>query len=164
VPVIRDTTEDDWQLLRMIRLAALEDSPDAFTSGHGDEAGHDEQQWRDWLRSDMWFLAFADGASPAPVGVVAATREPSPPAGEYFISSLWVDPRHRRRGIARDLIQAAADRVASTGATVVSLWVLDGNKAARQFYLAVGFVDAGPRKLAPGSWHVHENRMRRRVP
>jgi ribosomal protein S18 acetylase RimI-like enzyme len=163
VPVIRDTTEDDWQLLSTIRLRALEDSPDAFAADYGAEVRHDEQQWREWLRSDMWLLAFENGTAPAPVGVIAATREPPAPAGDPFLSSLWVDPWHRRRGIARGLVEAAAERVATAGATAVSLWVLDGNEPARRFYTAIGFVPTGERQLAPGFWDLHEQRMRRIV-
>jgi len=38
---IHDITEDDWRLLRAIRLRALREAPNAFTSNYGDEAGHD---------------------------------------------------------------------------------------------------------------------------
>ena len=163
MPVIRDTTEDDWRLLRTIRLRALEDSPDAFASDYGAELRHDEEQWREWLRRDLWLLAFENGTAPAPVGIIAATREPSAPARDPFLSSLWVDPWHRRRGIARGLVEAAVERVATAGATAVSLWVLDGNEKAHQFYTAIGFVPTGERKLAPNSWDLHEQRMRRIV-
>jgi ribosomal protein S18 acetylase RimI-like enzyme len=161
VAAIRDITEDDWRLLRVIRLRALRDAPHAFTSDYGYEAGHDELRWRELLRGNLWLLAFEDGMAASPVGVIAATRETPPPAGEAFISSLWVDPTHRRRGIASVLIQAAADRVAARGAEAVSLWVLDGNEAAHRLYAASGFVHTGERQLAPGSSTVHERRMRR---
>jgi ribosomal protein S18 acetylase RimI-like enzyme len=161
VAVIRDTTEDDWRLLRRIRLQALQDSPDSFASDYGAEVRHNERQWREWLRSDMWLLAFESGTAPAPVGIIAATREPPAQAGEPFLSSLWVDPWHRRRGIARGLVEAAAE--AAAGATAVSLWVLDGNEEARRFYAAIGFVPTGERQLAPGAWDLHERRMRRTV-
>ena len=161
--VIRDTTEDDWLLLSAIRLRALRDSPGAFASHYGTEVRHNERQWRQWLRSDMWLLAFENGTAPAPVGVIAATREPPVPAGDHFLSSLWVAPWHRRLGIARGLVEAAAERVAAAGAAAVSLWVLDGNDAAREFYMAIGFVPTGERQLAPGSSDLHEQRMRRVV-
>jgi ribosomal protein S18 acetylase RimI-like enzyme len=163
MPVIRDTTEDDWQLLRTIRLLALQDSPDAFASDYGAEVRHDEQQWREWLRSHMWLLAFENGTAPAPVGVIAATKEPPTPAREPFISSLWVAPEYRGRGVGRRLIEAVADRLAARGVTAVSLWVLDGNDAAREFYTAIGFVPTGERQLAPGFSDLHEQRMRRNV-
>jgi len=38
---MRDITEDDWRLLRAIRLRALREAPHAFTSDYGDEAGPD---------------------------------------------------------------------------------------------------------------------------
>jgi ribosomal protein S18 acetylase RimI-like enzyme len=160
VATIRDVTEDDWQLLRTIRLWALRDAPHAFTADYDHEAGHDEWQWRELLLSDLWLLAFEDGITATPVGVIAATQDPT---GEYFISSLWVDPGHRRRGIARGLIQAVTDRVAARGAEAVSLWVLEGNDVAHQVYAAVGFVPTGERQLAPGSSTLRERRMRRSV-
>jgi ribosomal protein S18 acetylase RimI-like enzyme len=163
VPVIHEITEDDWQLLRTIRLRALEDSPDAFASDYGAEVRHTEQQWRESLRSDIWLLAFEEGTTPAAVGVITATREPLAPARELFISWLWVDPWHRRRGIARSLVEAAAERMAAVGAATVSVWVLDGNETACGFYTAIGFAPTGERKLAPNSWDLHEQRMRRIV-
>src|SRR5258708_38538574 len=126
-----------WGLVRGIRRGALRDAAHAFTSGYGYEAGHDERQWRELLRGNLWLLAFEDGMAAPPVGVIAATQETPPPEGEAFLSSLWVDPTHRRRGIARRLLQAAADRVAAQGTEAVSLWVLDGNEAAHRLYAAV---------------------------
>jgi ribosomal protein S18 acetylase RimI-like enzyme len=161
VAAIRDLTEDDWRLLRSIRLRALQDAPHAFTSDYGDEAGHDEPRWRESLRIHLWLVAFQDEMAAPPVGVIAATRECMAPAGEPFISSLWVDPRHRRRGIARRLIHTAAERVAARGAEAVSLWVLEGNDAAYGLYAALGFKHTGERQLAPGSSTRHERRMRK---
>jgi ribosomal protein S18 acetylase RimI-like enzyme len=160
---IHDITEDDWRLLRAIRLRALQDAPNAFTSNYGAEAGHDERRWRERLRSNLWLLAFQDGTAAPPIGVIAATRQPLAPAGEPFLSSLWVDPEHRRHGVARELIDAAADLVAARGAEAVSLWVLDDNTAAHSLYSVAGFVYTEDRQLAPGSSDVHEQRMRRNL-
>jgi ribosomal protein S18 acetylase RimI-like enzyme len=129
---IHDITEDDWRLLRAVRLRALQDAPHAFTADYGDEAGHDERWWRQRLRSNLWLLAFHDATAAPPIGVIAIVQEPLAPAAEPFLSSLWVDPVHRRQGIARELIEAAADHVAATGAAAVSLLVLDDNEAAHQ--------------------------------
>lgn len=159
--VIRDTTEDDWHLLRGIRLRALRESPRAFMSEHDREARRGERQWRTLLRGDLWLLAFADGTAAEPVGVIAASREP--PGGEPFISALWVDPGHRRQGIASGLIQAALDRAVARGARAVSLWVLDGNDVARACYLAAGFAGTGKSQRVPGSSGTREWRMRRRI-
>lgn len=109
MPAIRDTTEDDWQLLCDVRLRALQDSPGAFTSTYGVEASYDERRWRELLHDQIWLLAFEDGSADQPIGMIAASREPHPPAGEPFISSLWVRPEHRRHGIATRLIRVATD-------------------------------------------------------
>jgi ribosomal protein S18 acetylase RimI-like enzyme len=147
---IRDASEDDWELLREIRLSALSGAPCAFMSTYVREEGYEEQGWREWLRRDLWLLAVA-GESPVQLaGVIAATREPMAPSGEPFISSLWVDPHHRGRGIAKELIQAVIERLVARGATAVSLWVLDGNEAAHRLYAAVGFIDTDEGQDVPG--------------
>jgi ribosomal protein S18 acetylase RimI-like enzyme len=160
---IRDASEEDWELLRAIRLLALRNAPLAFASNYDREADRDEQWWRGWLRSELWLLAFQDSVAAQPVGVIAATRVPLALVGEPFISSLWVDPRHRRHRIASRLVQAAADRVAARGADAVSLWVLDGNNAAIQLYEAMGFTRTGECQPAPGPADLLEWRMRKRL-
>jgi GNAT superfamily N-acetyltransferase len=161
VAVIRDIAEDDWHLLRVIRLRALEDSPDAFTSEHDLEASQDGRWWRERVRSEIWLLAFEGPTAAEPVGVIAATRKPPSSAADHFLSSLWVDPGHRRQGIARKLIQAAVDRMTARGARAVSLWVLAGNDAADMFYAAVGFVPTGERQEVPWPVNTLEHRLRR---
>jgi ribosomal protein S18 acetylase RimI-like enzyme len=161
VAVIRDIAEDDWHLLRVIRLRALEDSPDAFTSEHDLEASQDGRWWRERVRSEIWLLAFEDPTAAEPVGVIAATRVPTSSSADPFLSSLWVDPGHRRQGIARSLIKAAVDRMAARGARAVSLWVLDGNDAAYMFYEAVGFVFTGDCQEAQWPENVLERKLRR---
>jgi GNAT superfamily N-acetyltransferase len=156
---IRDASEDDWELLRAIRLDALLNAPRAFVSTHAREAEYNEWQWREWLRRDLWLLAFADLSSARPIGIIAATQEPMEPCGEPFISSLWVNPEHRMRGIAKELIRAAADRVAARGAIAVSLWVLDGNEHAHKLYTAMGFVGTNDHQIAPGHSSLMERRM-----
>jgi ribosomal protein S18 acetylase RimI-like enzyme len=161
VAVIRDIAEDDWPLLRTIRLRALQDSPEAFTSEHDLEAHQDERQWRERIRNEVWLLAFERSAAAEPVGVIAATRKPPSSAADHFLSSLWVDPGHRRQGIARSLIQAAVDRLAASGARAISLWVLDGNDAAYMFYEAVGFVFTGDCQEVQWPENVLERKLRR---
>lgn len=79
---IRDASEDDWELLRTIRLLALQDAPLAFASTYDHEAGRGERWWRGWLRSELWLLAFEDGIAPHPIGMITAGREPQALARE----------------------------------------------------------------------------------
>ena len=51
---------------------------------------------------------------------------------------MWVAPSHRRRGIARQLLDQAKAWAASEGATTLSLGVREGNEHALTAYLGMG--------------------------
>jgi putative acetyltransferase len=44
---IRHATEDDWQELKRIRLAALQDAPEAFGVSYAGAAAYTDEAWRD---------------------------------------------------------------------------------------------------------------------
>jgi GNAT superfamily N-acetyltransferase len=69
--------------------------------------------------------------------------------GEPELDDLFVDPQWYRRGVARRLIDDAAQTVRKTGRQ--RLWVT-GNPHASAFYAAVGFVGSKPvaTELGPG--------------
>jgi [ribosomal protein S18]-alanine N-acetyltransferase len=60
-------------------------------------------------------------------------------ADELEINTLAVHPDHRRRGIARRLLAAAADAGRRRGAESVHLEVRSKNKVAYNLYIALGF-------------------------
>jgi GNAT superfamily N-acetyltransferase len=138
---VRVLTEDDWWLLRIVRLRALKESPRAFLSDYQTEAGYVETQWRHLIGGGMqWFVAF--GADQQPVGVAAARRD-SDYDDRWYIESMWVAPKLRTLGVARCLIRVLVHAVRLQGVSTVLLWVLDGNDVARSAYLALGFVPTG---------------------
>jgi len=60
------------------------------------------------------------------------------------IQDVFVLPKHRRRGIATRLTDAAEEKVRERGWTRVSLSVSkDDNPTARRLYTKLGYVDAG---------------------
>lgn len=59
------------------------------------------------------------------------------------VQGLAVDPSAQRRGVARQLIEAAAAEAARRGARKLGLRVLGGNAAARALYSSAGFVVEG---------------------
>jgi ribosomal protein S18 acetylase RimI-like enzyme len=75
-----------------------------------------------------------------------------------------VDPKYWRAGIGRALIEAAAESARQRRFTVLTLWVLAGNGAARRFYEASGFEFDGHEKTEqrPG-FTLHELRYRRSI-
>ena len=102
-------------------------------------------------------------AAPGGYGVVAAADD-DPSAvdgfllarsivGEAEILTLAVSPQHRRRGVARALLEAGAGISAELGAAAMFLEVASDNAAALALYEQAGFQRAGLRKryyLRPG--------------
>jgi ribosomal-protein-alanine N-acetyltransferase len=65
-------------------------------------------------------------------------------AGEAEILTLAVRPEHRRRGVARDLVEAAA-ALAGLTAAALFLEVADDNAAGLALYAGTGFARVGRR-------------------
>jgi ribosomal-protein-alanine N-acetyltransferase len=64
---------------------------------------------------------------------------------EMHISTLAVDPDHRRMGIADDLLEGALDRAAEQGGRLATLEVRESNVAAIQLYRKHAFEVVGRR-------------------
>ncbi len=153
-PYVRSIWEGDWRLLREIRLRALLDSPDAFASSHDQEVRWDENAWRVFLRGARWTLAFAPRTAIGMAGVVDGAE----PSAEPHVISMWVDPGHRRTGVARLLLTSLTERM--VGRTAILLWVMQENLAARRAYERMGFVPTCEVQRLPTDPSRYEERMR----
>lgn len=90
---IRATQKDDWQLLKQIRLAALQDTPTAFGVSYQTAAADSDAQWQARAageRTRFW-LALDDDR---PVGLVGAGFRDS---ARYELIAMWVEPAARAR-------------------------------------------------------------------
>jgi ribosomal-protein-alanine N-acetyltransferase len=65
---------------------------------------------------------------------------------ELHITVVAVDPRHRRRGRGRQVLQALLTEARGRGALRATLEVGADNPAARGLYAALGFREAGIRR------------------
>jgi ribosomal protein S18 acetylase RimI-like enzyme len=66
---------------------------------------------------------------------------PDNPDRHAFVQDVFVSPAHRRRGIARMLMEAAQAFAAARGVHEVRLAVLERNADARAFYATLGYRD-----------------------
>ncbi len=89
------------------------------------------------------FLAFAEGQAVAVGFAEVALRrdhvngcDSSPVA---FLEGVYVAPAHRRRGIARALVETAADWGRAVGASEFASDALLNNAASHAFHRAAGF-------------------------
>jgi hypothetical protein len=83
---VRSLGVDQWRQYRAIRLAALKDSPHAFSSRFDDESNQGEQLWRACMVRAHRLLAERDGV---PVGVVSVGPT-ADEEGSADIFGLWV--------------------------------------------------------------------------
>lgn len=89
----------------------------------------------------LCLIGSLDDAGPMPAGFLIARRA----ADEAEILTLGVVPAYRRRGLARALLQRAAEDLRRSGATQLFLEVDEGNEAALALYRALGAAPAGRR-------------------
>jgi ribosomal protein S18 acetylase RimI-like enzyme len=135
--LIRPTTEEDWEILKTIRLTALLDSPAAFGLSYAVAATYSDQQWRERASSQTQpqFLVAIDQEQP--VGLIGDAISPS---GEYNLIAMWIHPNHRGMGIASRLVKAIQARAIERGHRRVVLSVSPENVSAVNLYRRQGFV------------------------
>lgn len=153
---IRRLEPDEWQSFREVRLAALREAPYAFGSTFEAEIGSDEETWRARLVDRTRFVAESDGKV---LGTVGGGESNHP--GTAALTSLWVDPQARGRGVGEGLVRAVLDWAQRSGFEEVVLWVVEGNSSAERLYERAGFKSTGAvATVRPGDDRVEHEMSR----
>ncbi len=168
---IRPLQSDDGMLIKRVRLRSLADAPYAFglrsfeeeaklPDSHWHElaaqVGGRDPRWRD--RCASWVVLDGDDAC----GTATCYLCPRVPGHAYF-TSAWVDPRYRRRGLGRELVDAAIAWAAARGAAHLRLWVDDTNPGAAEFYRSLGFVPTGESQPVSEGLEDRQSGLERRL-
>jgi ribosomal protein S18 acetylase RimI-like enzyme len=95
-----------------------------------------EEEWADVLVAIAGGAAFLDEDDEGVTGMARATP---PERGRSHLVLVYVQPRARRRGIARSLVRACVGEVRGKGAERMSLDVLWTNTTARAVWSQLGF-------------------------
>ncbi len=127
-------------LYRAVRLAALGESPDAFSSTLADAILRSEESWH--TQADQGargsdraiFLAINDD----PMGLAALYRD------ERFghtteLIQMWVSPECRSRGLSQELLCSALSWARTNGYRTIRAEVMPNNLRAIRFYEKFGF-------------------------
>lgn len=151
---IRRLREDDWELMRAVRLAMLLDAPSAYGSTFARERTFTEATWRERAGPPVFHAVRDDGL---PLGSATLFRDD--PAADPEIVAMWVAGHARGHGIADALVGACLERAAAEGAGRVGLHVMGANAPAVALYRRLGFALDGHCGHVPGC-----SRMSRRAP
>jgi len=142
---VRTARPDEWRRVRDLRLRALADSPDAFGSTFERERSHAKRDWLRWISG--WeggvnrLVVAVDGG--AWIGMAVGSRTGDDDRAHLY--AMWVDPRSRRSGVGRRLVEAVLAWAGAEGATEIQLGATAINRAAVVFYERLGFADTGER-------------------
>jgi GNAT superfamily N-acetyltransferase len=134
--VIRQTTTDDWEVLRDTRLRALADSPEAFLESVEQAWAFPESLWRERATPDDKRACFLQDEES---GMVSCFISDDP--ANVFLVGMWVAPVMRGTGVARELVESVIDWASEHGAARVCLSVEPGNDRAARLYERCGFAE-----------------------
>lgn len=165
VASLRRIGPEDGPLLKALRLAALEQSPEAFSASYDDELMRGDEDWRARAVAGAsgndratFFAEDAEGA----VGLVGGYR-PDPTSTHVELVSMYVTPRARRAGVGLRLVAAIVDWARQVGVTEVQVGVTSGNTPAEDLYRSCGFSPNGATRPLPSDPSRTEVRLTRQV-
>jgi ribosomal protein S18 acetylase RimI-like enzyme len=118
----------------------------------------------DWPRNGV-LVAVLDGSicGFAGFGATRDTDGDQQQVGEVF--AIYLHPQAWGKGLGRSLMADALGNLAAAGYTQATLWVLDSNARAREFYAKGGWVEDGAVKLDDSrGFPISEVRYRRQLP
>jgi ribosomal protein S18 acetylase RimI-like enzyme/SAM-dependent methyltransferase len=167
--VIRRATLDDARAIAEVHVRAWQQGyrgvvPDGHLQSLSVERR--EAAWRQALSQSMSEVWVAADAGQVDGWIsVGDSRDAGADERTGELWAVYVDPGRWRRGVGRALWQQAEGHLRAAGFAAVTLWVLRDNRAARQFYEALGFrhEPAADRAIELGGVSLVEVRLRREL-
>jgi len=138
--LLRTLEPDEWHAYKALRLRALRDSPEAFSSTWEVTRQYPDEEWQARLSrvaadTDLPLVVEEDGVL---LGLLWGRIEQDRRIAQLY--QMWVAPECRGRGFGRRLMDAALAWAGGQGVQRILLGVTDGDRPARRLYESVGFV------------------------
>jgi len=159
---------EGWQLYRELRLRALKEDPEAFSSSYADGLNQPEELWRKRLTDaavgEHSWLLFARQDDKL-VGMIGAFLE-DPSTDTATVVSVYVPKEARRQGISARLMQEMLRLLSrAPGLRKAKLAVNETQLGAIQLYRRFGFVETGVEPATTGAGQaVQQLMMERELP
>jgi len=153
IRIVRLTSEE-WGRLKQLRLDAVQDSPDAFSTTL--EA---MESWPDanWCQQVVNLPTYVAMIGSRDVGIARVEVKES--TTDAYLISMWVSPTERGRRVGENLVEAVAGWARDTGFARLLLNVVDDNAAAIALYERINFHPTGETTaFPPPRSHISEHR------
>ncbi|MEO7548246.1 MAG: GNAT family N-acetyltransferase [Ramlibacter sp.] len=154
--MIRRLVPTDAPAYRPLRLRALREHPEAFTSSYEENADAplaDTEKRLASATATLWG-AFDDDELCGAVGMDRETRIKS--RHKASLVAMYVAPEHARRGAGRALVDALVREARAENLELLVLTVTEGNRSAIALYERAGFrsfgIEPGAIKVAGRAW------------
>ncbi len=134
---VRAVSDGEGGRFRELRMRALHEAPDAFSSSPEREQAYEPAVWEE--RGRTVFVAEEDGDW---LGMAGWFVDPDLPAIAH-VWGVWVDPLARGRGAGRGLVEAVVDAARAAGHRRLELGVTDLPPGAEALYERIGFRRTG---------------------
>jgi ribosomal protein S18 acetylase RimI-like enzyme len=149
MPLLRPLHPDDAVPYRALRLRALREHPQAFTSDAEQEAAKPLRWSQERLHANAVaaFFGHCVGDSlVSMVGLELSARQKESHVGHLI--GMYVSPEYAGRGLARQLVEHCLEHARQRGLRAVKLTVTSNNAQAMQLYLSCGFCRYGQEEQA----------------
>ncbi len=136
---LRQLSSEDWEVLRSIRLEALETHPDLFCPST-DERKRSPEEWKTFLHNeDMCIFALFDAERV--IGVTGITKDRDDPSGKTALLVMsYINKAYRGKGLSKLFYEARIGWAKEQKKfDVITVGHREGNLASERANQAFGF-------------------------
>lgn len=139
--IVRMLGPADATLYRSLRLRALREHPDAFTSSYSEDREQPVEVAAQRLAAHAFWGAYRHGELYGFVGLERELRAKN--RHKATVMGMYVAPEAWGQGVGRALLAALIAHARANGLQSLVLTVTEGNERARRLYEAAGFRSFG---------------------
>lgn len=147
--IARQIQKHEWQLMKRVRLAALQDAPQAFATSFASAQSMADTHWQqraaEGAQGEKSFCTLAfDNSEP----IAMAIGLPDETNAHYsHLVAMWVSPNYRGSNAARLILEEIFHWAKKRGARYIFAGVTENNHRAESFYRKMGFITYNGEKL-----------------